>query len=90
VAEGEGDPLYQDSDEAPAETVIEQTMEHFAMIDMGAVRLLGKWALAGETNPKVTHESAPEGTPKWAVEMARAGHWEAIADIAEWVMGLKK
>jgi ParB/RepB/Spo0J family partition protein len=87
LLDGEGDPNY-DAEEAP-EKVIEQTMESRAWVDLGPVRRLGKWALAGETNPAVTHESAPDGTPPWAVEMAREGHWARLSDMMEWVMGLK-
>lgn len=86
VAEGEGDPLYQDSDEAPPETVIEQTMEHFAMIDMGAVRKVALWAVGSNADPM----NAPEFVPKWACKLGVEGLWTEIDQITEWVLRLKK
>lgn len=79
-----------EGEEEEPETVIEQAMESRAWVDLGPVRRLGKWALAGETNTEVTYASAPEGMPQWAVQMAREGRWMDLSDIAEWVMGLKR
>lgn len=86
VAEGEGDPLYQDSGEPLAETVIEQTMEHFAMIDMGAVRKVALWAVSPDADPM----NAPDYVPKWACKLGVEGMWTEIDQITEWVLRLKK
>jgi hypothetical protein len=66
--------------------VIEQTMEHAAMIDMGAVKRLALWAVSATADPN----DAPEWVPRWAREMAYAGEWERIDAVVAWVRGLKK
>jgi len=85
VAAGEGDPLFQEGDGQEVVEVIEQTMQHHAMIDMGAVKRLAMWAVSEEADP----QSAPEWVPKWARDLAMAGYWNEIDAILNWVVGLK-
>jgi hypothetical protein len=72
-------------EEPEAETVIEQRMEHWAMIDMGAVRRLKNWANATDSDPM----KAPEWLPKWAKDLAMGGYWQEIDQICNWVISLK-
>jgi len=86
VAEGEGDPLYQDSGEDAPETVIEQKMSHHAMIDMGAVKNLALWAVSTDSDPM----NAPDFVPKWACQLGVEGMWKELDAITAWVLSLKR
>ena len=91
--EGEGETSYEEAE--PVSEVatpgdadgmkIEQRMEHFAMIDMGAVKGLKTWANATEFDPM----NAPECVPKWATTMAVEGLWQEIDQVCNWVISLK-
>ncbi len=86
VADGEGDPLYQEDPNAEkVETVIEQKMEHHAMIDMGAVKRVAMWAISTDADPM----NAPDFVPKWACKLGMEGMWAEIDQITEWVVKLK-
>jgi hypothetical protein len=93
MTQGESDPNYKETDEkvcvAAAEgrdgMNIEQRMEHHAMINMGAVRLLALWAVAPDSDPM----NSPDFVPKWAREMAVEGLWKEIDEVVNWVHGLK-
>jgi hypothetical protein len=88
VLDGKGEPDYDDAE--PPETVIEQTMQHHAYIDMGAVKKVAMWAVgvtdAGNADP----QHAPDYVPKWARELAMGGYWTEIDEICNWVVGLRK
>ena len=72
-------------EEPEAETVIEQRMEHYAMIDMGAVMRVKMWANVIDSDPM----KAPECLPKWAKDLAMGGYWQEIDQICNWVTSLK-
>jgi len=72
-------------EEPEAETVIDQRMEHRAMIDMGAVKRLAMWAVSTDADPN----TAPDFVPKWAKDMAYRGEWQDIDAVCNWVVGLK-
>lgn len=74
------DPIEEDG-----ESVMEQRMEHFGMIDLGAVKLVALWAINANSDP----QSAPEYIPSWACELARVGEWGRIDQVCKWVMKLK-
>jgi ParB/RepB/Spo0J family partition protein len=75
----------REPEEPEAETVIEQRMEHHAMIDMGAVKSLKAWAIATDSDPM----KAPEWLPKWAKDLAMMGYWQEIDQVCNWVTSLK-
>ena len=91
--EGEGETSYEEAE--PVSEVattgdadgvkIEQRMEHFAMIDMGAVLRVDVWALSTDADAM----NAPEWVPRWAKEMAMMGYWEEIDRVCKWVASLK-
>jgi ParB/RepB/Spo0J family partition protein len=91
--EGEGEAFYEEAE--PVSEVatpgdadgvkIEQRMEHFAMIDMGAVTRLKAWAIATDSDPV----KSPEWVPGWAKDMAMMGYWEEIDQVCNWVASLK-
>lgn len=80
--DGEGGAVPE---ERPA-TVIEQGMQHFAMIDMGAVKRVEMWACMPAANPM----DAPEWVPQWARRMGVEGMWTEIDEVVNWIAGLKK
>lgn len=94
VLDGEGEADYDPNEPtSPVATSgekdglkIEQTMEHHAMIDMGAVKRLAMWAVSADADPA----KAPEYVPRWAVELAYEGQWKQIDAVVNWVKGLGK
>lgn len=84
LLDGEGERSYQTED-AP-EKVIEQSIEHHAYIDMGAVRKVALWAVQDNADPM----NAPDFVPKWACKLGVEGLWSEIDAITAWVLGLKK
>jgi hypothetical protein len=72
-------------EEPESETVIEQRIEHRAMIDMGAVKRLAMWAVSTDADPN----TAPDFVPKWAKDMAYRGEWQDIDAVCNWVVSLK-
>lgn len=88
VLDGEGETVWQEDEKT--EGVPEGGgMEHHAWCDLTGVARLGKWALAGETNPEVDETSAPEGAPRWVKEMAAGKRWHWITDVCEWVLEMR-
>lgn len=75
--DGTGDPNYQD--EEKPETVIEQTMESRAWVDLGPVREL-----------LANYECRGEWRPDWAELLDEAGMAHLITDVCEWILGLKR
>lgn len=84
LAEGEGDPMHHTKDEVAE--LIEQTMQHAAMIDMGLVKKLAMWAVSADADPA----TAPEWVPQWAIECAYEGNWSRIDAVVNWVKSIKK
>lgn len=84
VLDGKGEADYDDGD--PPEKHIEQTVEHHAWIDMGAVKKVALWAAGSDANPM----DAPDYVPKWACDLGIEGMWSQIDGIVNWVMGLRK
>lgn len=93
VLDGEGETSYEESE--PVSQVatqgdedglrIEQTMEHHAWVDLGAVRRVAMWALNEDSDPK----TMPEWLPDWARELASEGRWSTIDRVVNWMQSLK-
>lgn len=75
--EGTGDPNYVE--EEKPETVITQTMESRAWVDLGPVRAL-----------KANYEFRGDWRPDWAEVLDEAGLGHVIPDVCDWIEGLKK
>jgi hypothetical protein len=91
--EGEGEASYEEAE--PVSEVmtpgdadgvkIEQRIEHFAMIDMGAVTKLMRYSqdvIAGDV------ETGEEYEP-WIPTFARLVRWEDVLHVCAWVVSLK-
>jgi hypothetical protein len=79
------DPGHDAAEERP-ETVIEQTVEYVAAIDMGAVRKVAMWAVSSDADPM----DAPEFVPEWARKLGMEGMWTELDGVCNWVMGLRR
>jgi hypothetical protein len=89
--EGEGETSYED--EEPVSDVmtpgdadgvkIEQRMEHWAMIDMGAVTRLKKWAETYDATKDI-----PGWVPDWFAK-SQTMYVEDVVSVCEWVASLK-
>jgi ParB/RepB/Spo0J family partition protein len=77
----------EDDREAPAETVIEQTVESYAQVRLSEVRRLGRLAMVYE-NAKEDIE-VPDWVPRWAEIAFREGRAADVSDVCEWVLGLR-
>jgi ParB/RepB/Spo0J family partition protein len=80
--DGEGGEVPED---AP-ERVIDQGMEHYGMIDLGAVKRVAMWAISTEADPM----NAPEWVPKWACELGVEGMWNQVDGVVNWIASLKQ
>lgn len=80
--DGEGGDEVEDRPEVE----ITQGMEHYGMIDLGAVKKVAMWAVMPDANPM----DAPAWVPKWACRMGMEGMWTEVDEVVNWVMGLKK
>jgi len=94
VLDGEGEKSYDESEpvakvatSGEADGIkIEQSMDHSAWVDLGAVRRVAMWAINEDSDP----QKAPDWLPEWARELAMEGRWSTIDAVVNWVQSLKK
>jgi hypothetical protein len=72
-------------EEEGVETVIEQCMEHYGMIDLGEVRRLAAWA----ADPCLCPEDAPDWVPAWARQLRIQQEIYLVKAALEWVLNLR-